>query len=70
MSKSYAFLVFLTAIAQNVLAAEVVIEGAFGRVVIDTATPSVVAIVLRRADGTLEPKSILSPRGLPWLRGA
>ena len=47
MSKSYAFLVFLTAIAQNVLAAEVVIEGAFGRVVIDTATPSVVAIVLR-----------------------
>ena len=69
MSKSYAFLVLLTAIAQNVLAAEVVIEGAFGRAVIDTATPSVVAIVLRRADGTLEPKSLLSPRGLPWLRG-
>jgi hypothetical protein len=69
MSKSYALLVFLTAIAQNVLAAEVVIEGAFGRAVIDTATPSVVAIVLRRADGTLEPESILSPRGLPWLRG-
>ena len=48
MSKTCAFFVVLVAITQDVPAAEVVIEGAFGRAVIDTASPSVVAIVLRR----------------------
>jgi len=62
-------LVILTAIASHALGADVEIEGTFGRAVIDTENPSVVAIFLRRVDGVLEPKSILSPRGVPWLRG-
>ena len=45
------------------------IEGRFGRVEVDTERPSVTALVLRRGDGSLEPQSLLSPRGLPWLRG-
>ncbi len=69
MSKVCVFFVVLIAIARNVLATDVVVEGAFGRIVIDTANPSVRTMVLRRADGTLEPESILSPRGVPWLRG-
>ena len=42
MSKTCAFFVVLVAITEDVPAAEVVIEGAFGRAVIDTASPSVV----------------------------
>ncbi len=45
------------------------IEGRFGRVEVNTERPSITSVVLRRADGSLEPKSLLSPQGTPWLRG-
>ena len=45
------------------------IEGQFGRVEVNTERPSVTALTLRRADGSLEPHSLLSPKGVPWLRG-
>ena len=39
------------------------IEGQFGRVEVNTERPSVTALTLRRADGSLEPHSLLSPKG-------
>jgi hypothetical protein len=46
------------------------LEGKFGRVEINTERPALESLVLRRADGTLEPHSLLSPQGAPWLWGA
>jgi hypothetical protein len=46
-----------------------VLEGKFGRVEVDTERPSVSSVTLRRADGSLEPHSLLSPRGTAWQRG-
>lgn len=45
------------------------IEGRFGRVEVDTNGPRVTSLTLRRADGSLEPHSLLSPAGAPWQRG-
>ena len=53
----------------SALGATHTLEGKFGRAVIDTERPSVTTLVLRRADGSLEPQSLLSPKGAPWLRG-
>ena len=50
-------------------AASTVIEGEFGRAEIDTEKPALTSLTLRRADGTLEPQSLLSPQGVPWQRG-
>ena len=46
------------------------LEGRFGRVEINSARPELESLVLRRADGTLEPHSLLSPKGVPWMRSA
>ena len=46
------------------------LEGRFGRVEINSARPELESLVLRRADGTLEPHSLLSPKGVPWKRSA
>ena len=49
----------------SVLAATHTLEGKFGRAVIDAERPSVTTLVLRRADGSLEPQSLLSPKERP-----
>ena len=46
----------------------ILLEGDFGRVEIDVNKPSLTSLTLRRADGTLEPHSLLSPKGVPWMR--
>ena len=56
-------------LCSSVLGASTTIEGRFGRVEIDTETPSLTSFTLRRADGSLEPHSLLSPKGAPWQRG-
>ena len=53
--------------APQPLAGTIRLEGKFGRVEIDPAHPSLTSLTLRRADGTLEPHSLLSPKGAPWL---
>ncbi len=53
----------------SAVAARQVIEGRFGRVEVDTDRPSLATLTLRRADGSLEPQSLLSPKGMPWQRG-
>ncbi len=45
------------------------LEGKFGQVEIDPKRPALKSLTLRRADGTLEPHSLLSPKGAPWQRG-
>jgi hypothetical protein len=45
------------------------LEGKFGQVEIDPKKPALKSLTLRRADGTLEPHSLLSPKGAPWQRG-
>ncbi len=45
------------------------LEGKFGCVEINTEQPALESLVLRRPDGTLEPHSLLSPKGAPWLWG-
>ena len=52
------------------LAAPHTIEGRFGRAELDTEKPALTSLTLRRPDGSLEPCSLLSPKGVPWLRGA
>jgi hypothetical protein len=49
-------------------AAIIPLEGKFGRVEINAQKPSLTSFTLRRADGTLEPHSLLSPKGVPWMR--
>jgi hypothetical protein len=44
------------------------LEGKFGRVEVNPGRPGLESLTLRRADGTLEPHSLLSPKGVPWLR--
>jgi hypothetical protein len=61
--------IWLVAISSSTAAELVTIEGRIGRIQVDAERPSVTSIVLRREDGTLEPHSLLSPRGTPWLRG-
>ncbi|MBU3665443.1 MAG: hypothetical protein FGM15_06145 [Chthoniobacterales bacterium] len=45
-----------------------IVEGNFGRVEIDVNKPAITSLTLRRADGSLEPHSLLSPAGTPWMR--
>ena len=45
------------------------LEGKFGKVEIDPKRPALRSLTLRRADGTLEPHSLLSPQGFPVQRG-
>ena len=45
------------------------IEDKFGRAEIETDKPSLTSLTLRRADGSLEPHSLLSPKGVAWRRG-
>lgn len=47
----------------------VTLEGKFGKAEVDVEKPALLSLTLRRADGTLEPHSLLSPAGTPWLRG-
>ncbi|MBM3493398.1 MAG: hypothetical protein FJX72_03600, partial [Armatimonadetes bacterium] len=55
---------------QGTAGAEVVrLQAGFGAAEVDTARPGVTALVLRRASGALEPRSILAPIGSPWPRG-
>jgi hypothetical protein len=61
--------VSLVACAGCALGAPHTLEGAFGRVEVDTERPALTALILRRADGSLEPQSLLSPKGAPWLWG-
>ena len=61
--------VSLVACAGSALAAPHTLEGAFGRVEVDTERPALTALTLRRADGSLEPQSLLSPKGASWLWG-
>lgn len=53
----------------QLLAAPQNIEGEFGRAEIDTDRPSLTSLTLRRTDGSLEPHSLLSPKGVAWQRG-
>jgi hypothetical protein len=46
-----------------------IIEGKFGRAEVDTAKPCLISFTLRLQDGSLEPQSLLSPKGAPWQRG-
>jgi hypothetical protein len=57
------------ALGGSVAAGPQVLDGGFGRVEVDTERPALAALKLRRADGTLEPRSLLSPQGVPWQRG-
>jgi hypothetical protein len=50
-------------------AEELRLEGKFGRVEIDPKRPALKSLTLHRADGTLEPHSLLSPQGFPVYRG-
>ena len=64
-------LTILAALAVSAFAAETApirLEGKFGRVEINPARPELESLTLRRADGTLEPHSLLSPKGVPWMR--
>ena len=45
------------------------LEGKFGQVEIDPKRPALKSLTLRRTDGTLEPHSLLSPKGASWQRG-
>jgi len=45
----------------------VVLEGEFGKAEVDVAKPALSSLTLRRADGSLEPHSLLSPKGAAWL---
>ncbi len=65
------FLVLIPLVAIGGIAAgeSITIEGRFGRAEVETERPRLTSLVLRRENGSLEPHSILSPRGLPWLRG-
>jgi hypothetical protein len=69
MQTYVAFLGAFVVFGNSVLAGTHTVEGKFGRAVIDAERPSVTTLVLRRADGSLEPQSLLSPKGFPWLRG-
>jgi len=51
------------------VAARIQLEGKFGKIEIDPMRPALKSLTLRRADGTLEPHSLLSPKGAPWQRG-
>ncbi len=51
------------------MAEPIELEGKFGRIEIDPTRPAVKSLTLRRADGTLEPHSLLSPKGAAWQRG-
>ncbi len=44
------------------------LEGRFGRVEIDTIQPCLTSLTLRRGNGSLEAHSLLSPKGVPWMR--
>ena len=64
-------LTILAALAVSAFAAETApirLEGKFGRVEINPARPELESLTLRRADGTLEPHSLLSPKGVPRMR--
>jgi hypothetical protein len=63
----FAFLLSLAGC--RAVAGPVDIDARFGRVEIDTTRPALTALTLRRADGTLEPRSILAPIGGAWPRG-
>lgn len=52
----------------EIFANPVVLEGKFGKVLIDTDKPALTELYLRATDGSLEPKSLLSPTDRPWLR--
>jgi hypothetical protein len=62
-------LVALTALGGSAWAMPHVIEGPFGRAEVDTDKPCLTSLTLRCADGSLEPRSLLSPMGAPWQRG-
>jgi len=47
----------------------VVLEGKFGKAEVNVAKPAISSLTLRRADGSLEPHSLLSPKGAAWLHG-
>lgn len=59
----------MVTISGNAEGESVTLEGRIGRITVNVNRPSVTGIVLRRADGSLEPHSLLSPKGTPWLRG-
>jgi hypothetical protein len=59
----------LAACAGSAFAAPLAIEGRFGRVEVDAERPALSVLILRRVDGSLEPQSLLPPKGAAWLRG-
>jgi hypothetical protein len=61
--------VVLAVLGGSARAAPQIIEGRFGRVEVDTERPALAALTLRRADGSLEPQSLLSPKDAAWLWG-
>ena len=65
----FVLLTALAALCGSTLGATTTIEGKFGRVEVDTERPSLTSLTLRRADGSLEPQSLLSPKEAPWQRG-
>jgi hypothetical protein len=69
MKTHFLFLILSIAVSGTAAGESITFEGRFGRAEVDTERPCLTALVLRRANGSLEPQSILSPRGLPWLRG-
>jgi len=46
------------------------LEGRFGCATVDTDRPALSELRLRAPDGSLEPRSVLSPPDVPWLRDA
>ena len=69
MKTEIVFLIAFAVFGGSAGAATSTLEGKFGRVEVDTERPSVTALAFRRANGSLEPHSLLSPQGAPWLRG-
>ncbi len=67
--KTHTVLLIGIALCGRGLAAPNIVEGAFGRAEVDTRKPGIISLTLRRADGSLEPQSLLSPTGPPWQRG-
>ena len=69
MESPVAFLIVYAVCANGANTAVHAVEGNFGRAEVNLAMPSVATLVLRRANKRLEPQSLLSPKGVPWLRG-
>jgi len=64
-----AFLLLATQFGYSETPASATLEGKFGRAEVDVTKPALTSLTLRRADGSLEPHSLISPKGAPWLRG-